>query len=525
MRALNVFLSIFVSLLLAGLVFEVGLRLLGMGPQPTINRFDPELGWVKTPGAKAERETREFDVHYTINSLGLRDDEMSSPKKPDGTYRVLMLGDSFVLGYTVDRQDLFVDQLEKWWQSEGRKVDVINSGTEGYSTDQEVRWLDLHGKEYQPDLVLIFPYDNDLYWNSQYSYARFPKPRYDGFGRKEERPLVDPGQRSKWESFAIGNMIARVTAPHDPTWAPDEKPKLKLPMESASFFENAPDFMKPAYQYTDGSLIALRKICAGLGAELVMVPIPNKDSIQPEAKLELGKQLGSDPEHPEYDALWSPDHPVEQFLKMAQREGITAFDPRAALRKDFAQSGVPLYYQRDWHLNPAGNRALARFVHQSLDEAKIFPPAFAAARSTELPEPQKKSELPGWVVPYAILLAILSTMYALTYRDEAAWLAPLKIGGMLAVIFAIAIGGNHLLGLLPPQYAIKITLLFVLGVLGFVFYKLGRRLGTIAELFGAFVGRGHWYLMPLVVVLLSAGSLLVVAASSPLVAPFIYTLF
>ena len=59
----------------------------------------------------------------------------------------------------------------------------------------------------------------------------------------------------------------------------------------------------------------------------------------------------------------------------------------------------------------------------------------------------------------------------------------------------------------------------------FVAYKLGRRLGTIAELLKSFTLRGHWYLMPLVVVLLSIGSLLVVAASSPLVAPFIYTLF
>lgn len=519
MRALNVFLSIFVSLLLAAAVFEVGLRVIGMGPQPTINRFDPNLGWTKTPGATAERKTREFDVHYTINSLGLRDDEMSSPKKPDGTYRVLMLGDSFVLGYTVDRQDLFTDQLEKWWQAEGRKVDVINAGTEGYSTDQEVRWLDIYGKEYQPDLVIIFPYDNDIYWNSQYSYGRFPKPRYNRAGLKEERPLVDPGARSKWETLALGSLISKLSGPRDPTWAPDEEPNLKLPMESASFFKKSPDFMKPAYDYTQGSMIALRRVCAGLGAELVMVPIPNKASIEPDANQALAKQLRADPE------LWLADRPVDTFMKIAEHEGIKAFDPREALRKDFAANGEPLYYQRDWHLNPAGNRALARFVHDSLDQAKIIPPAFAAARTADLPAPAPKSELPGWVVPYAILLAILSTMYALTYRDEPAWQAPFKVGGMLAVIFLIAIGGNRLLGLLPPEYALKIALLFVLVVLGFVFYKLGRRLGTIAELFAAFVGRGHWYLMPLVVVLLTAGSLLVVAASSPLVAPFIYTLF
>jgi hypothetical protein len=62
-------------------------------------------------------------------------------------------------------------------------------------------------------------------------------------------------------------------------------------------------------------------------------------------------------------------------------------------------------------------------------------------------------------------------------------------------------------------------------VLGFVIYKLGRRVTTILELLRSFTLRGHWYLMPLLVVLLSIGSLLVVAASSPLIAPFIYTLF
>jgi hypothetical protein len=212
-------------------------------------------------------------------------------------------------------------------------------------------------------------------------------------------------------------------------------------------------------------------------------------------------------------------------MYFAQREGIKAFDPREALRKEFATTHEPLYSQIDWHLNPAGNRALARFVHDKVDDAKIFPQAFAATRHADPPAPAAKQGLPGWLVTYAILLAILSTMYALTYRDEPVWCAPLKVGGLLALIFAIAIGGNKLLGLLPPRIAIFVGVMFVLGLFGFILFKLGRRLGTIAELFASFVGRGHWYLMPLVVVLLSAGSLLVVAASSPLVAPFIYTLF
>ncbi len=65
----------------------------------------------------------------------------------------------------------------------------------------------------------------------------------------------------------------------------------------------------------------------------------------------------------------------------------------------------------------------------------------------------------------------------------------------------------------------------IVAIFSFIFYKLGNRLDTIFELIIAFVRRGHWYLMPLVMILLSVGSLLVVAASSPIVAPFIYTLF
>ena len=68
MRSFNVALAILVSILLATGVLEVGLRVLGMGPQPTINRFDPSLGWSKTPGATSVRKTRECTVHTAIET-------------------------------------------------------------------------------------------------------------------------------------------------------------------------------------------------------------------------------------------------------------------------------------------------------------------------------------------------------------------------------------------------------------------------------------------------------------------------
>ena len=131
------------------------------------------------------RQTNEVDVTFEINALGLRDDPMSSAAKAPNTYRVVMLGDSFVLGYTVDRDHLFVDHLNRVWTAEKRRVDVINAGTEGYSTDQEVLWYLEHGVDFDADLVMLFPYENDIYWNGQTDYHGREKPRFSPDGTLE----------------------------------------------------------------------------------------------------------------------------------------------------------------------------------------------------------------------------------------------------------------------------------------------------------------------------------------------------
>lgn len=517
MRAINVLLAVLVTLAIVVGVVELGLRLIGAGPQPTINRFDAALGWSKTPGASAGRKSSEFDVRYDINDLGLRDDPMPHPGKPAGTYRVLVLGDSFVLGYTVDRDGLFVDLLERWWKDEGRPVDVVNAGTEGWSTDQEVLWFLREGRNYAPDLVVLCPYENDLYWNGQTKYMRYPKPRFQPSGQLEQRQLFDPGPRPWWEGLAVGKVAGALANPPI-TWRHAANEGRRLPMEFGAYFHAPPDFMREAYERTRGALTALGKACADLGIVLRVVPIPNKACVDPAARADLERAVGVDP------ALWSPDLPVDTVLAMCRELSLSAYDARPALRAAAAAEGA-LYFEKDWHFNPRGNRAFATFLHATLDaDPAVFPDPFRAKELAELPPPPP-GEVPGWLKLYAVLWVALSSLYALTYRDEPAWAAPLKVGALLALVFAIAIGGSRLLKSLPPPWPSVALLVFVAALLGFILFKLGRRIGTITELFAAFTRRGHWYLMPLVVVLLTIGSLLVVAASSPLVAPFIYTLF
>jgi hypothetical protein len=282
--------------------------------------------------------------------------------------------------------------------------------------------------------------------------------------------------------------------------------------------------MDEAYARTKGALIALKRACEELDCDVVVVPIPAKASVREDAGAALARSVSKRAPNLAPDA-WSADRPVETFLALAQEVGLPTLDARPALRAA-AEGDDALYFARDWHFDPAGNRAFARFLHDALAERGAIPQLFAATRQAELPEARSEAGgLPGWVIPYLVLWALLSALFLGTYRDEKLVPGVLKIGAFLALVFAIVILGSRLAGAIPPPFGTLVVVAFVIGILTFVLYKLGHRVATISELFASFVRRGHWYLMPLVVVLLTIGSLLVVAASSPLIAPFIYTLF
>jgi lysophospholipase L1-like esterase len=523
MRALNVLLAFLVSVAIGLGVLELGLRILpGFGPPPTLNRPDPVTGWSKVPGRSITRRVAGEKIHFDINAHGLREDPGVGPAKPQGTYRVLALGDSFVLGYTVARADLFVDQLEGWWRSEERPIEIVNTGTEGWSTDQEAAWFRANGAAYAPDLVLLFPYENDVYWNGQEAYeGGYGKPRFRPDGTLETRALSAPRrgsvvQRSATVHFLrmLAGQLRSVLRPS----APEIRPEFTVLLT-----EPPPEYADWVAR-TEGALVALEADCAKVGARLVVCPIPSKSAVDPEEReffrtWELG--LAGLP-----DDRWSPDQPVQLFIDLAEKHGIDWLDPRPALAEATQEQGK-LYFPEEveWHFNALGNRVFATWLHDELERREILPPELAARTQGGIPEPLAEAGVPTFVLVFAALWAVLGTAYCVTYPKEPRLRSVLSVGAMLTAVFAIVLGLGRLVSFVPHAWTPWIVAGFVVFVLGFVAYKLGRRLGTIAELLRAFTLRGHWYLMPLVVVLLTIGSLLVVAASSPLIAPFIYTLF
>ncbi|MCB9881198.1 MAG: hypothetical protein H6834_05360 [Planctomycetes bacterium] len=138
-----------------------------IGPRYLVER-DPFLGIRLRPGFSGRHEHPEFDVPVQINAFGFRDRELGE-RKPEGTFRILALGDSFTYGYGVHAADSYPKQLERLLDARfpERSHEVINMGCPSYSTVQMGvlmdRWID----RLEPDLVLFtFLIADDLETNA-----------------------------------------------------------------------------------------------------------------------------------------------------------------------------------------------------------------------------------------------------------------------------------------------------------------------------------------------------------------------
>ncbi len=115
-------------------------------------------------------------ITYDINSQGLHGPEITK-QKPEGTFRILGVGDSFTFGQGVKEEDTFLRRLERSLNRAAppvaKKVEVLNAGVMGYNTRDEVTHLEHQWLEYDPDLVIISFYLNDAY--SDYTFLNHGK--------------------------------------------------------------------------------------------------------------------------------------------------------------------------------------------------------------------------------------------------------------------------------------------------------------------------------------------------------------
>ena len=102
-------------------------------------------------------------THIKINSDGFRDREFSV-EKPNSTFRIIFLGDSFTFGIGIESNETFPKLLENKLNEvkNGKSYEVMNFGVPGYNTLDEIQFFKDVGLKYNPNMVVVGFIDNDI---------------------------------------------------------------------------------------------------------------------------------------------------------------------------------------------------------------------------------------------------------------------------------------------------------------------------------------------------------------------------
>ncbi len=158
-----------VSLLCLALLLEVAARLL-LPParyHDALLQYDPLLGFRGIPGLRVERFDAQGAFPFELNAQGFRGRSLPGGAAPEGTLRIVFLGDSFLVGEGVRAEALLTSRLEMDLSARGFDAEVYNLSVVDYGTMQQLMLLEEYGPRILPDVVVLaFFTGNDVINNA-----------------------------------------------------------------------------------------------------------------------------------------------------------------------------------------------------------------------------------------------------------------------------------------------------------------------------------------------------------------------
>lgn len=125
------------------------------------------LLWELTPSVDIELE----GIKYRTNISGLRDFEYSV-KKPEGVFRIAIVGDSVTFGAGLaGRANTYPNVLERELRERfhNKKIEVLNFGIEGIGIQHELGLIKEKVLQFEPDVIILGYCLNDIRFTFMYT--------------------------------------------------------------------------------------------------------------------------------------------------------------------------------------------------------------------------------------------------------------------------------------------------------------------------------------------------------------------
>ncbi len=260
-------------------IIALSLALLELGSQVLVPRwapttadrsfwqYDEQLGWAHTPGTTGVMDHPEFSITITHNSQGLRDREYPF-ERVAGRRRMLLLGSSFSWGFGVEQDEIYAEIVE----ARHPDWEIVNASVSGYGTDQELLYLKLRGRRFEPDVILLPVHQNDVAGNLLASRYWHNKPFFerDADGelvlRNQSVPAPDAKQRFQKFFFTQTSFFSSVYLRYEAVrgvWA-----------RAAHAGEGAKPLSTEGFDLTRDLILAIDETAKQMGARLIVLLTP-----------------------------------------------------------------------------------------------------------------------------------------------------------------------------------------------------------------------------------------------------------
>lgn len=298
--------------------------------------------------------TSEYTMQIKTNSDGFRGGEHALVK-PEGVYRILVVGDSFTFGWGVEAEQAYPALLQKLLNerksAEGLKYEVFNLGLPSIGTLQELEIIK-YGINYRPDLILLGLLAEDR-WNlsdgndlcDNYKHKKF------SLGKPVTISPSSLSARTKGQIIIYLNQLHRFLARNSQLYYLVMKQQGSFMRKNLIRLRTGQNrnFLDAGWRITEEAVKEADTLTQKAGARFVLLRIPFL-----------------------FDAYNDHDDRASQILeKFSRNNSILFLDLLTVLRENKDQD---LYYPADGHMKAKSHALMAGGILDFLLKHNIISP-------------------------------------------------------------------------------------------------------------------------------------------------------
>lgn len=354
---------------------------------------DGHVGWRHRPGVErtfvdCSSPRSEFRTRVRFDANGFRGPGRDTARQP-GTFRILLLGDSFTEALQVEEDETFAVLLE---QQLGRRegaprLEVWNGGVSGYGTDNELLAWRNGLSALAPDLVILVMSQNDVYENSRELIEAGPlaypdKPyfvrRSGGAPELRNDPVVPFAPQDRTFVQWLGDWLVERPLYRLVTGSPRPPERRDVRMlggngrlGNLSFLEQynvrPPKAWEKAKLLTADLVRTLVSEVQATGARMAIVVVPDKRAVRPELlDLQLQRYGAGGP-------AWNAARPYETVLGIACSAGVPCLGLLPPFVEHYRTTGDTGMLDVDIHFSRSGHEIAAREIERLLRDQRLLP--------------------------------------------------------------------------------------------------------------------------------------------------------